>query len=150
MVFHSPLLSVFPRGKQVQFLKYTDLFLQMNESIIERNVSHDQPFWLSIKFKCVINFTSSIEHGGTRPFSNIMAPLTLFNEAPKHKSVTPLALKNAYLWLCWPSLMRGLLDHFPICGNFCEVLPVVGGVRFWSKEQSDVARNRVMGGQRGY
>ena len=25
-----------------------------------------------------------------------------------------------------------------------------GGVRFWSKERSDVARNRAMGGQRGY
>ena len=50
---------------------------------------------------------SSREHGGTRPFSNIMAPLTLFNEAPKRKSVAPLALRNAYLWLVWPSLMRG-------------------------------------------
>ena len=45
---------------------------------------------------------SRIEHGGTRPFFNIMAPLTLFNEAPKHESVAPLALKNAYLWLSWP------------------------------------------------
>ena len=51
--------------------------------------------------------SSSIEHGGTRPFSNIMAPLTLFNEAPKRKSIALLALKNAYLWLRWPSLMRG-------------------------------------------
>ena len=42
---------------------------------------------------------SSIEHGGTRPISNIMAPLTLFNEAPKHKSVAPLTLQNVYLWL---------------------------------------------------
>ena len=45
---------------------------------------------------------SSIEHGGTRPFSNIMAPLTLFNKAPKRKSVAPLALKNAYLWFRGP------------------------------------------------
>ena len=52
-------------------------------------------------------FPSSIEHEGTRPFSNIMAPLTLFNEAPKRKSVALLTLKNAYLWLSWPSLMRG-------------------------------------------
>ena len=40
---------------------------------------------------------SSIEHGGTRPFSNIMAPLTLFNEAPKRKGVALLVPKNAYL-----------------------------------------------------
>ena len=37
--------------------------------------------------------------GVTRPFSNIMAPLTLFNEAPKRKGVAPQAPKNAYLWL---------------------------------------------------
>ena len=42
-----------------------------------------------------------------------MAQLTLFNEAPKHKSVAPLALKNAYLWLSRPSLMRGYEDSFP-------------------------------------
>ena len=117
---------------------------------------------------------------------------------------------------------EGVRDHFPICGNFCEVLLVAGGfilfslhgmvwdlargagipaprdaidvcvskhqsaliggdrdsqlhrsvlrkqekrralsdkrsvlltaggVRFWSKEQSDVARNRAMDGQEGY
>ena len=45
----------------------------------------------------VKRYPSSIEHGGTRTFSNIMAPLTLFNEAPKHKSIALLALKNAYL-----------------------------------------------------
>ena len=43
------------------------------------------------------NCASSIEHGGTRTFSNIMAPLTLFNDAPKRKSIAPLAFKNAYL-----------------------------------------------------
>ena len=53
------------------------------------------------------NKLSSIEHGDTRPFSNIMAPLTFFNEAPKLKGVALLALKNAYLWISWPSLMRG-------------------------------------------
>ena len=35
---------------------------------------------------------SSIEHGGTGTFSTIMAPLTLFNEAPKRKSIAPLTL----------------------------------------------------------
>ena len=35
---------------------------------------------------------SSIEHGGTGTFTNIMAPLTLFNEAPKRKSVALLTL----------------------------------------------------------
>ena len=30
-----------------------------------------------------------------------------------------------------------------------SVLLTVGGVRFWSKERSDVVRNRAMGGQRG-
>ena len=62
---------------------------------------------------------SSIEHGGTRPFSNIMAPLTLFNEAPKRKSVAPLALKNPYLWLSWPSLMRGYETIFQYVVFLC-------------------------------
>ena len=35
---------------------------------------------------------SSIGHGGTGTFSNIMASLTLFNEAPKCKDIAPLAL----------------------------------------------------------
>ena len=30
-----------------------------------------------------------------------------------------------------------------------SVLLTAGGVRFWSKERSDVARNQAMGGQRG-
>ena len=62
---------------------------------------------------------SSIEHGGTRPFSNIMAPLTLFNEAPKRKSIAPLALKNAYLWLHWPSLVRGYETIFQYVVFLC-------------------------------
>ena len=79
---------------------------------------------------------SSIEHGGTRAFSNIMALLTLFNEAPKRKSIAPLALKNAYLWLHWPFSMRGhetispyvgIFVRFSTDGNFCEVLLVAGG-----------------------
>ena len=45
--------------------------------------------------------------GGTNAIYIFMAPLTLFNEAPKRKSVAPMALKNAFLWLSWPSLMRG-------------------------------------------
>ena len=159
-------------------------------------------------------FPSSIEHGGTRPFSNIMAPLTLFNEAPQRKSIAPLALKNAYLWLRCPSLMRGYKTIFQyvaflcyytlvfLCGTSCgggfymvplaydsgmgfpapperhrpedteqmsescrflrkqekrraksdkrSVLLTAGGVRFFSKERSDVARNRAMGVQGGY
>ena len=39
-----------------------------------------------------LRYFGSIEHGGTGTFSNIMAPLTLFNEAPKHKDIAPLAL----------------------------------------------------------
>ena len=65
---------------------------------------------------------SSIEHGGTRPFSNTMAPLTLFNEAPKCKSVAPLALKNAYLWLRWPSVMRGYETIFQYVGIFIKTI----------------------------
>ena len=64
---------------------------------------------------------SSIEHGGTRAFSNIMAPLTLFNEAPKHNSIALLALKNAYLMALLALFNEGVRDHFSICGNFCEV-----------------------------
>ena len=63
--------------------------------------------------------SSSIEHGGTRPFSNIMAPLTLFNEAPKRKTVALLALKNAYLWLRWPSLMKGYETIFQYVVFLC-------------------------------
>ena len=33
--------------------------------------------------------------------------------------------------------------------NKRSILLTARGVRFWSKERSDVARNRVMGGQRG-
>ena len=46
-----------------------------------------------------------------------MAPLTLFNEAPKRKSIALLTLKNAYLWLSWPPLMRGYQDIFSIVGT---------------------------------
>ena len=60
---------------------------------------------------------SNIEHGGKRPFSNIMAQLTLFNEAPKRKSIASLALKNAYLWLRWPFSMRGYDTIFPYGGS---------------------------------
>ena len=44
---------------------------------------------------------SSIEHGGTNAIYIFMAQLALFNEEVR--------------------------DHFPICGNFCEVLLVAGG-----------------------
>ena len=55
-----------------------------------------------------------------------MAPLTLFNvggtlnEAPKCKSVAPLALKNAYLWLRWPFSMRGYETIIIYGGNHNE------------------------------
>ena len=65
---------------------------------------------------------SSIEHRGTRPFSNIMAPLTLFNEAPKRKSVAPLTLRNVYLWLSWPFLMRGYETIFQYVGIFIKTI----------------------------
>ena len=45
--------------------------------------------------------------GGTSAIYIFMAPLTLFNEALKRKSFAPMALKNAFLWLSWPSLMSG-------------------------------------------
>ena len=40
-----------------------------------------------------------------------MAPLTLFNEAPKRKSVALLTLKNAYLRLSWPPLSQERLSE---------------------------------------
>ena len=62
-----------------------------------------------------INPASSIEHGGTRTFllwqrwpsrmhiyCSIGPPECIF--------MTSLALKNAYLWLSWPSLIRGYQD----------------------------------------
>ena len=55
---------------------------------------------------------SSIGVRGTSTVFYMMAPLTLFNEAPKCKSVAPLTLKNAYLWLSWSSLMRGYEHTF--------------------------------------
>ena len=42
------------------------------------------------------------------------------NEAPKRKSVAPLALKNAYLWLRWPFSMRGYETIFIYGGNHNE------------------------------
>ena len=56
--------------------------------------------------------------GGTSTIYIFMAPLTLFNEAPKRKSVAPMALKNAFLWLSWPSLMRGYQLTFLYVGVF--------------------------------
>ena len=49
---------------------------------------------------------SSIEHGGTSAIYIFMAQLAVFNE--------------------------GVRDHFPICGNFCEVLLVAGGFILFS------------------
>ena len=54
---------------------------------------------------------SSIEHGGTRPFSNIMAPLALFNEGvPAHffhlMEVPTIRLPNVKMLLRWPSRMH--------------------------------------------
>ena len=51
-------------------------------------------------------WASSIEHGGTSAIYIFMAQLALFNE--------------------------GVRDHFPICGNFCEVLLVAGGFILFS------------------
>ena len=48
----------------------------------------------------IISVWSSIEHGGTNAIYIFMAQLALFNEGVRH--------------------------HFPICGNFCEVLLVAG------------------------
>ena len=71
-----------------------------------------------MRYFLIFNAVSSIEHGGTRPFSNIMAPLTFFNEAPKCKSIALLALKNAYLWLCWPFSMRGTRPFFHMVDQY--------------------------------
>ena len=49
------------------------------------------------------------------------------------KFIGSTGLAMAYLWLSWPSLMGGgVRDHFPICGNFCEVLLVAGGFILFS------------------
>ena len=60
----------------------------MEVTICQENILNETKVELSNQH------VSSIEHGGTRTF---MAPLTLFNEAPKCKSIALLALKNAYL-----------------------------------------------------
>ena len=63
------------------------------------------------------NRGSSIEHGGTSAIYIFMAQLALFNE--------------------------GVRDHFPICGNFCEVLLVAGGFILFSLHMTmvwDLAR----------
>ena len=62
---------------------------------------------------------SSIEHGGTSAIYIFMAQLTLFNEAPQRKSVAPQALKNAFLWLSCPSLMRGYQRNLHFYGSPC-------------------------------
>ena len=61
-----------------------------------------------------------------------MAPMTLFNEAPKRKRVSPLALKNTYLWLIWPSLMRGYQDIFQYVGIFVRYFLWQGGFILFS------------------
>ena len=66
------------------------------------------------------------QRGGTSAIYIFMAPLTLFNEAPKRKSVAPMALKNAFLWLSWPSIMRGVPAHFLIYGKDTGFLFVIG------------------------
>ena len=71
----------------------------------------------SFKHEVVITIScSSIGIGGTRPFSNIMAPLALFNEGvPAHfchlMEVPTMRLPNAKILLRWPSRMY----------NYCSV-----------------------------
>ena len=61
---------------------------------------------------------SSIEHGGTSAIYIFMAPLTLFNEAPKRCSAGP----QECIFMAQLALFNeGVRDHFPICGNFGEV-----------------------------
>ena len=59
------------------------------------------------------------KRGGTSAIYIFMAQLTLFNEALKRKSVAPQALKNAFLWLSFPSLMRGYQGNLHSYGSPC-------------------------------
>ena len=74
---------------------------------------------------------NSIEHGGTRPFFH-MVDRYFGNdllESFESKFIGSTELAMAYLWLSWPSLMRGYETIFQYVGifiktivwNFCEV-----------------------------
>ena len=49
------------------------------------------------------------------------------NEAPKRRSVASLALWNAYLWLRWPSLMRGYQRTLPLYNAFVIDMVLANG-----------------------
>ena len=59
-------------------------------------------------------------------------------EPIESKFIDSTGLARTYLWLSWPSLMRGYEDVFQCVGifiktivwNFCEVLLVVGYIVF--------------------
>ena len=79
---------------------------------------------------------SSIEHGGTRTFFN-MVDQYFGNDSLEpfeSKFISSTGLAIAYLWLRWTSLMRGYETIFQYVGifiktivwNFCEVLLVAG------------------------
>ena len=74
---------------------------------------------------------SSIEHGGTRTFFHMVDQYFDNNslEPFESKFIGSTGLAMAYLWLSWPSLMRGYETIFQYVGifiktivwNFCEV-----------------------------
>ena len=85
---------------------------------------------------------SSIEHGGTKPFFH-MVDRYFGNdllEPFESKFIGSTGFAMAYLWLSWPSLMRGYKTIFQYVGifietiawNFCEVLLVAGGFILFS------------------
>ena len=74
-------------------------------------------------FNLCFGLVSSMEYGGTRPFFH-MVDRYFGNDSLEpfeSKFMAQLALFN-----------EGVRDHFPICGNFCEVLLVAGGFILFS------------------
>ena len=75
--------------------------------------------------------SSSIEHEGTRTFFHMVDRYFGNNslEPFESKFISSTGLAIAYLWLSWPSLMRGYDTIFQYVGifietivwNFCEV-----------------------------
>ena len=64
--------------------------------------------------------SSSIEHGGTRPFFH-MVDRYFGNDSLEpfeNKFIGSTGLAMAYLWLSWPSLMRGYETIFQYVGIF--------------------------------
>ena len=79
---------------------------------------------LGVNRSTMNNMVSSIEHGGTRPFF-YMVDQYFGNDSLEHfesKFIGSTGLSMVYLWLSWPSLMRGYETIFQYVGIFIKTI----------------------------